>query len=41
MTRVRPLVLCGGVGVWLWPASRHTTPKQFTALAASQCSATR
>jgi mannose-1-phosphate guanylyltransferase len=44
MTTLRPLMLCGGVAVWLWPVSRHTTPKQITALAAiwrqSQCSAT-
>jgi mannose-1-phosphate guanylyltransferase / mannose-6-phosphate isomerase len=32
MTTIRPLVLCGGVGARLWPASRNTLPKQFAAL---------
>jgi mannose-1-phosphate guanylyltransferase / mannose-6-phosphate isomerase len=32
MTTIRPLVLCGGAGARLWPASRSTMPKQFAAL---------
>src|SRR5207302_79338 len=32
MTTIRPLVLCGGAGARLWPASRNTLPKQFAAL---------
>ena len=32
MTTIRPLVLCGGAGARLWPASRNTMPKQFAAL---------
>jgi mannose-1-phosphate guanylyltransferase/mannose-6-phosphate isomerase len=32
MTTIRPLILCGGVGARLWPASRNTLPKQFAAL---------
>jgi mannose-1-phosphate guanylyltransferase/mannose-6-phosphate isomerase len=32
MTTVRPVILCGGAGARLWPASRDTMPKQFAAL---------
>ena len=29
MTSVYPLIMCGGVGMRLWPLSRAETPKQF------------
>ena len=29
---IYPVIMCGGAGVRLWPASRHARPKQFTAL---------
>jgi mannose-1-phosphate guanylyltransferase / mannose-6-phosphate isomerase len=29
MAIIRPVILCGGAGVRLWPASRETMPKQF------------
>ncbi len=29
MSKIRPLVLCGGVGTRLWPLSRTLQPKQF------------
>lgn len=29
MTRVTPLIMCGGAGTRLWPASREAAPKQF------------
>lgn len=32
MTRVLPVILCGGSGTRLWPLSRSTFPKQFLAL---------
>ena len=32
MKNVVPVVLCGGVGTRLWPLSRKSYPKQFTAL---------
>jgi mannose-1-phosphate guanylyltransferase/mannose-6-phosphate isomerase len=32
MTAIRPVILCGGAGARLWPASRDTMPKQFAAL---------
>ncbi|MBN8934869.1 MAG: mannose-1-phosphate guanylyltransferase/mannose-6-phosphate isomerase [Rhizobiales bacterium] len=32
MTTIRPVILCGGAGARLWPASRDTMPKQFAAL---------
>jgi mannose-1-phosphate guanylyltransferase/mannose-6-phosphate isomerase len=32
MTVIRPVILCGGAGARLWPASRDTMPKQFAAL---------
>lgn len=31
-SRVRPVVICGGSGSRLWPASRSTYPKQFISL---------
>jgi mannose-1-phosphate guanylyltransferase/mannose-6-phosphate isomerase len=30
---VHPVIMCGGAGTRLWPASRPSTPKQFLALA--------
>jgi mannose-1-phosphate guanylyltransferase/mannose-6-phosphate isomerase len=32
MTQIVPVVLCGGSGSRLWPASRDSFPKQFLAL---------
>ena len=32
MTRIIPLVMCGGAGTRLWPASRENMPKQFIGL---------
>ncbi len=32
MTRVHPLILCGGSGTRLWPLSRKSYPKQFVPL---------
>jgi len=29
---IKPLILCGGAGTRLWPASRDSMPKQFAAL---------
>lgn len=29
MTRITPLIMCGGAGTRLWPASRQAAPKQF------------
>ncbi len=34
--RVTPVLLCGGSGTRLWPLSRKSYPKQFTALAGAQ-----
>ncbi|CAO4145117.1 Alginate biosynthesis protein AlgA [Methylorubrum aminovorans] len=31
-THVLPVILCGGSGTRLWPASRESMPKQFTSL---------
>lgn len=33
MTRIRPVILCGGSGTRLWPLSRRLEPKQFQTLA--------
>jgi len=30
--RIIPLVMCGGAGTRLWPASREVRPKQFLPL---------
>src|ERR1700740_760488 len=30
--RIVPLIMCGGAGTRLWPASREVRPKQFLAL---------
>ena len=32
MTKVRPVILCGGSGTRLWPRSRHAMPKPFLPL---------
>jgi len=32
MDRIVPLIMCGGAGTRLWPASREVRPKQFLAL---------
>ncbi|WP_077000913.1 mannose-1-phosphate guanylyltransferase/mannose-6-phosphate isomerase [Variovorax sp. KK3] len=32
MSKIRPIVLCGGSGTRLWPLSRKTLPKQFVPL---------
>ncbi|HEY6578088.1 MAG TPA: sugar phosphate nucleotidyltransferase, partial [Rhizomicrobium sp.] len=32
MRRIHPVVMCGGAGTRLWPASQHARPKQFLAL---------
>lgn len=32
MTNIQPVILCGGSGTRLWPASRSKHPKQFMAL---------
>lgn len=29
---ITPLIMCGGVGTRLWPASRESRPKQFLSL---------
>ena len=29
---IHPVILCGGSGTRLWPASRESMPKQFTLL---------
>jgi hypothetical protein len=34
--RIIPLVLCGGAGTRLWPASRENRPKQFLKLLGSR-----
>ena len=30
--RILPLIMCGGAGTRLWPASREVRPKQFLPL---------
>ncbi|HEV2154931.1 sugar phosphate nucleotidyltransferase, partial [Bradyrhizobium sp.] len=30
--RIIPLIMCGGAGTRLWPASREVRPKQFLPL---------
>ncbi|MBA4035826.1 MAG: mannose-1-phosphate guanylyltransferase/mannose-6-phosphate isomerase, partial [Bradyrhizobium sp.] len=30
--RIIPLIMCGGAGTRLWPASREVHPKQFLSL---------
>jgi mannose-1-phosphate guanylyltransferase/mannose-6-phosphate isomerase len=29
MSRIKPVIMCGGVGARLWPVSRQASPKQF------------
>ncbi|MEL7300960.1 MAG: mannose-1-phosphate guanylyltransferase/mannose-6-phosphate isomerase [Pseudomonadota bacterium] len=36
MTKIVPILLCGGSGTRLWPLSRKSYPKQFAALAGDQ-----
>ncbi len=36
MTKVTPVILCGGSGTRLWPLSRKSFPKQFAALMGDQ-----
>ncbi|NNM74085.1 mannose-1-phosphate guanylyltransferase/mannose-6-phosphate isomerase [Enterovirga aerilata] len=36
--RIRPLIMCGGAGTRLWPASRDTMPKQFIPLLGNRSS---
>ncbi|MGA0596503.1 mannose-1-phosphate guanylyltransferase/mannose-6-phosphate isomerase [Enterovirga sp. CN4-39] len=36
--RIRPLIMCGGAGTRLWPASRETMPKQFLPLLGNRSS---
>lgn len=36
MTQITPLLLCGGAGTRLWPASREAFPKQFIELLGSR-----
>ena len=33
---IRPVVLCGGSGLRLWPKSRESHPKQFIEIAPNQ-----
>ncbi|WP_409564876.1 GDP-mannose 4,6-dehydratase, partial [Methylobacterium sp. J-026] len=35
---VRPVILCGGTGTRLWPASRESMPKQLARLVAAHAS---
>ncbi|MEW6323721.1 MAG: sugar phosphate nucleotidyltransferase, partial [Acidobacteriota bacterium] len=30
--QIHPMILCGGTGTRLWPASRESMPKQFARL---------
>ena len=32
VSRIVPLIMCGGAGTRLWPASREVRPKQFLPL---------
>ena len=32
MTRIQPVIMCGGAGTRLWPVSRESMPKQFVRL---------
>ena len=36
MTKIVPVIMCGGVGSRLWPASRRECPKQFLSLVDSK-----
>ncbi|MCJ2099457.1 sugar phosphate nucleotidyltransferase, partial [Methylobacterium sp. E-046] len=35
---IHPMILCGGTGTRLWPASRESMPKQFARLVDAQAS---
>ncbi|MDX6807282.1 mannose-1-phosphate guanylyltransferase/mannose-6-phosphate isomerase [Terrihabitans rhizophilus] len=37
-TKIVPVILCGGAGARLWPASRESRPKQFIALVGERSS---
>ncbi|MDR3449368.1 MAG: sugar phosphate nucleotidyltransferase, partial [Alphaproteobacteria bacterium] len=32
MKKILPVIMCGGAGTRVWPASRETMPKQFIPL---------
>ncbi|MCJ2086311.1 mannose-1-phosphate guanylyltransferase/mannose-6-phosphate isomerase, partial [Methylobacterium sp. E-005] len=32
LASIHPMILCGGTGTRLWPASRESMPKQFAKL---------
>ena len=36
MTIIYPVIMCGGSGTRLWPASRPSRPKQFIPLAGNR-----
>ena len=36
MTKIYPVILCGGVGSRLWPLSRKSLPKQFAPIIGDQ-----
>ena len=36
MSKIVPVILCGGVGSRLWPLSRKSLPKQFAPLIGAQ-----
>ena len=36
MSKIVPVILCGGVGSRLWPLSRKSLPKQFVPLLGAQ-----
>ncbi len=36
MTTIYPVIMCGGSGTRLWPASRPSRPKQFIPLAGNR-----
>ena len=36
MATIYPVIMCGGSGTRLWPASRPSLPKQFIALAGNR-----
>ena len=36
VSRIIPVIMCGGAGTRLWPASRESMPKQFIAMFAEQ-----
>ena len=32
MTKIQPVIMCGGLGTRVWPESRESLPKQFIPL---------